>query len=385
MNYFRHFFIVCLSIFLIPNANAAFSFFSSSNGFSTINDFKSGSVKGFNIGVIADHDADYYKELKETGANTVRVIIPFSKCEQTTQVNGVPEDVSQVQSDALGPKCVYKVNQNFIESFNKLIKQAQQDNFKIIVVGSFEQNPVGDYWTSKKLQKGISIAWQRFAEIYKNENRIAAYDIFNMPNATGLNNPQKVQEYWRSGASDIITHIRDIDSKRVIIYQVPYGDALVADKLQPLEDNNIVYGFDMFYPYAITFQGMSSQYSERLTYPLGQEFNLDPFNDGHPRAINSDDLKLYLSRVAKFSKDNNVPIIISNFGIVHYAPNGSAYRYVQDLTSIFKENNFSWMYQGFRVNQAMDPYIAGDNPQSIERSSSAPIISLLSDLFTGKK
>lgn len=382
MHYFRNLILVFL---LCPvfGSNAAFSLFSQNN--ETVNAFKSGNIKGFNIGVLAEHDAGYYKELKETGAKTIRVIIPFSKCEQTTQINDAPEDVSQIQSKSIEPKCIYKIDKKTVESFNKLLKQANQDNFNIIVVGNFEQNPQGDYWTSNKLQKGISIAWQRFSEIYKNENKIIAYDIFNNPNAVGLNDSQKVQEYWIKGASDIIRHIREVDTNRVIIYQVPYGDALVADKIKPLEDNKIVYGFDMYYPYAITFQGMNQTYNERFSYPLGQEFNLDPFGDGKPRAIDIDDLRLYLSRVSNFSKDNNVPIIISSFGIVHYAPNRSGYRYIQDVTTIFKENNFSWMYQGFRVNQAMDPFIASENPNGIERSSSAPMISLLTEIFTGNK
>lgn len=52
---------------------------------------------------------------------------------------------------------------------------------------------------------------------------------------------------------------------------------------------------------------------------------------------------------------------------------------------MFKENGFSWMYQGFRINQAMDPYIASENKDAIERSSSAPMISLLSELMSGAK
>lgn len=384
MNYFRNLILFFILVMSTSYANAAFTLFSQKNTV-TIDNFRNGNIKGFNIGVIADHDEGYYQELKEAGAKTVRVIIPFSKCSQTIQVDDTPEDVSQIQSKSLEPKCIYKVNNNVISSFNKLLSQAKKDNFNIIVVGDFEQNPQGDYWTSKKLQQGISIAWQRFAEIYKNENKIAAYDIFNNPNAIGLNNPQKVQDFWLYGASNIVQHIREVDSSRVIIYQVPYGDPLVADKIKPLEDKNIVYGFDMFYPYQITFQGMSPQYNERLSYPLGQEFRLDPFGDGNIRAINIDDIRLYLSRVNKFSKDNNVPILISSFGIVHYAPNRSGYRYIQDVTTVFKENGFSWMYQGFRINQAMDPYIASENKDAIERSSSAPMISLLSELMSGAK
>lgn len=383
MRYFRNLILFFITLMFAFQVNAAFSLFSE-KGNITIDNFKNGNIKGFNIGIITDHDEGYYKELKETGAKTVRVIIPFTKCEQTIQSNETPEDVSHIQSKSLEPKCVYKVNKNVIDSFNKLLSQSKKDGFNIIVVGDFEQNPQGDYWTSKKLQQGISIAWQRFAEIYKNENKIAAYDIFNNPNATGLNNPEKVQEFWTYGASNIIQHIREVDSSRPIIYQVPYGDPLVADKIKPLEDKNIIYGFDMFYPYQITFQGMTPKYNERLSYPLGQEFKLDPFGTGEARAINIDDLRLYLSRVNKFSKDNNVPILISAFGIVYYAPNRSGYRYIQDVTTVFKENGFSWMYQGFRINQAMDPYIASENKDAIERTSSAPMISLLIELMSSK-
>ena len=105
MNYFRNLILFFILVMSTSYANAAFTLFSQKNTV-TIDNFRNGNIKGFDIGVIADHDEGYYQELKEAGAKTVRVIIPFSKCSQTIQVDDTPEDVSQIQSKSLEPKCI---------------------------------------------------------------------------------------------------------------------------------------------------------------------------------------------------------------------------------------------------------------------------------------
>lgn len=344
--------------------NAAWFF--GTSGFITSNDFKNNKIKGFNIGIIEQHDKEYYDELSATGLNTVRVIIPFNRC---TDAN----------------KCIYNVSDKSLKDLNSLIENSKKYNFKIIIVGQFQQNISGDYWRSKLLQNGISKAWRIFAEQYSQEKQIAAYDIFFNPNGTGLINPNKVYEYWAKGAYIIISNIRDVDSNHTIIYQIPNSDPLSINNTLDIPDNNLVYGVDMFYPWQITLQGTMPQYKESLLYPLGLEFRLDPFGTGQPRSINKDDLALYLSKVKDWSIKNQKAILISNWGIVHYAPNNSAYRYTNDLLDIFKTDGFSWMYYGFRINQALDPYIADENAKSITRTSLAPVITLLREDMKGKK
>lgn len=359
----RNLIILLLLISFSFTSNAAW--FSRSSGFITSEDFKNSKIKGFNIGVIEKHEKEYYDELSATGLNTVRVVIPFVRCADAN-------------------KCIYNITDISDKALKDLIENSKQYNFKIIVVGQFQQNPQGDYWQSKLLQAGISKAWKRFAEQYKDEKQIAAYDIFYNPNPQGLINPNKIIEYWTKGAYTIVSNIRDVDENHTIIYQIPNSDPLSMDKIQEIPDNNIVYGVDMFYPWQITLQGSLPQYKERLLYPLGLEFRLDPFGMGQPRAINKDDLTLYLSKVKSWSDKNNKPIIISNWGIVHYAPNNSAYRYVNDILDIYKSNGFSWMYYGFRISQPLDPFIADENPQTITRTPLAPIITLLRENMKGK-
>lgn len=344
--------------------NAAWFF--GTSGFVTSEDFKNNKIKGFNVGIIDKHQKEYYEELSATGLNTVRVIIPFERCQDAN-------------------KCIYNVSDKNNEFLKDLIENSKTYNFKIILVGQFQQNSSGDYWKSKLLQNGIAKAWRRFAEEYKDEKQIAAYDIFYNPNSTGLINPNKVIEYWTKGAYSIIANIRDVDTNHTIVYQIPNSDPLSIDKIEEIPDNNVVYGIDMFYPWQITLQGYLPQYKERLLYPLGLEFRLDPFGMGQPRAINKDDLILYLSKAKAWSEKSNKAILVSNWGIVHFAPNNSGYRYVNDVLDIYKQNGFSWMYYGFRVNQPLDPYIADENEKSITRTPLAPLITLLREDMKGKK
>lgn len=360
--------------------------------FLTANDYNNSQIRGFNIGVLETHNDTYYKELSETKINAVRVIVPFRRCTIQTQQ---PQDtvkniknVNDVKADALSgtPKCVYEISPENKAKFKDLLTKAVNYNLYVIPVAEFEQNPAGDFWTVPKLQQGLTEAWKDFANQYKDYSVIAGYDLMDNPSADGLPAGSNASDYWQKGANYIIQAIRSVDKKHTIIYPMaPSGTPDGFKSFKPFEDKNIVYGINMYYPLDLTMQGTNPNFSYRIPYPAGLEYGIQPIPNQPPRVIDINDLRLYLQDAGMFAKVNNVPVMILEFGIVHYAPNGSAFRYVSDTTKIFEDNGWSWAYQGFRVSAAFDPYIASDDPENTTRSFTSPIMNVLTSYFQKNK
>ena len=264
----------------------------------------------------------------------------------------------------------------------KLLTAGTLYGFYVLPVGSFAQKTQGDFWTDAHLQQGMVDAWKNFAKQYKDYSTIAGYDLLYSPNNVGLPQGADPKKYWKQGATYMIKAIREVDKKHPVIFETtPYADPTTLSSFTPFDDDNIVYAFNMYYPYDITLQGTSESYGYRVPYPAGLEYGVQPFPDQPPRAIDIKDLRLYLKDAAVWGVNNKVPVLVTEFGIAHWAPNGSAFRYTSDVTKIFEENGWSWINQGFRINKAMDSYIASDDPNDTSRSPEAPVISVLKSAF----
>ena len=350
---------------LISSSFSVFAWpFSSNNaGYVNASDFNNGNIKGFDIGAVqSEYNKNYMDEIKTTGANVVRLIVPFEFC---TPVN-----------DQM--PCIYHVSDENIKKVENASKVFGQNKIKVIVSAYFYQKSKGDFWKNKMLQTGMSDAWKKFAEQISNDKNIAALDLYYAPDEAGMVNPYKISQLWSVAGYNLIKSIRTVDKHHAIIFQVPDGSPDNIKNLQNMDDDDLVYGFDMFYPNQITLQGISSQYSNVLPYPLGAEYNIDTDHSGSAKIINKDALQEYLKPIYDFKQASH-NVFISSWGIVHYAPDGSAYRYINDVLSIFDQYKLSWAYYGFRINKNMDPFIFGTDINDTARSPESPLISSLRD------
>lgn len=373
-------------ILLLASSLSLMSATTYAKDFLSAQDYNKSGLRGFDIGVLSEHDSSYYQELSDTKANIVRVIVPFNYCsapdvsKKTIKVSSE----SDISADNVSPtpSCVYQVTDQNKKMLKDLLTAGTTYGFYVLPVASFEQKTQGDFWTDAHLQEGMVNAWKTFANNYKDYSTIAGYDLLYSPNSIGLPQGADVKKYWTQGANYIIKAIRTVDNKHPVIFETaPYADPTTLSSFTPFKDKNVVYAFNMYYPYDVTLQGTSEQYGYRLPYPAGLEYGIQPFPDQPPRVIDLQDLRLYLKDAALWGNTNKVPIIVTEFGIAHWAPNGSAFRYTSDVTKIFEENGWSWINQGFRVNKAMDPFIASDDPNNTTRTPEAPVITVLKDLF----
>jgi endoglucanase len=107
-------------------------------------------------------------------------------------------------------------------------------------------------WAERSNQERLIALWQAIAERYKDDPIVAGYDILNEP--LPPNN-----QAWQSLAREIITAIREIDNRHIIIVtntlstyeeqsSFPCAPFLV-------DDNNIVYTAHIYDPFPFTHQG----------------------------------------------------------------------------------------------------------------------------------
>lgn len=361
------FFLLLILIFINQDKAYAFLGFGTNSGFVMRNDFDNGTLKGFNVGELkSDYDSRYMDELANTGANIVRVIVPFTLC---------PEDKDHNIS------CIYQVSPDNVKNIQNMSKVFSAKKIKIIISAIFYEKNKGDFWKNKELQKGMSDAWTKFADQIKEDKNIAALELYYSPDASQLPNIHKESRAWSIAGYNMIKAIRNVDPNHVIIFQVPEGDPKNIEGLLDLNDSNIVYGFDMFYPTQITLQGLYNY--KKYPYPLGAEYGLDSTKTGIAKVIDKSALNDYLKPIIDFKSKGN-SVFISSWGIVYYAPQDSSYRYVSDVLSILSQNKIGWAYYGFRINKFFDPFIAGTKISDTQRTPEASLITLLRESMTGK-
>ena len=55
-----------------------------------------------------------------------------------------------------------------------------------------------------------------------------------------------------------------------------------------------------------------------------------------------------MAHVLEFQQKYDVPIYVGEFSAIRWAPENSAYRYLNDVIEIFEEYGWDWTYHAFR-------------------------------------
>ncbi|ACA16015.1 glycoside hydrolase family 5 [Methylobacterium sp. 4-46] len=278
--------------------------------------FGSGTVRGFGVGRLSD--TDLY-DLAGTGANVVRKFLNLHRA---------------VKSDE------YVVDAQQLVELDRLVTFALNHKFKVVV--TFEPLPnqfAQEFWDNSSLKDSIVDAWRQIAKRYEHSPAIAAYDLINEP-ITKRPWDDGGQEEWLNFATKIVAAIREIDPKRVVVFEpspggLPFGFSAVH-RLIPF--SNIVYSAHVYQPHQLTHQGL---YSYKMPY-------------SYPGIWNKSDLFALLAPVKDFAKRHDVNIYIGEFSAVRWAPGCSAERYVSDAMSIFEAEKWSWSYHAWREYQGWD-------------------------------
>ncbi|GGY15614.1 hypothetical protein GCM10011289_18650 [Paludibacterium paludis] len=330
-----------------------------SNRFLTAADFDNEQLRGFVIGGTTNvRNAAYFDGLKRNGANLARVFFPFKRCQSCSQ---------------------YGISDDDLKALNAMIVQAKRVGIYLVIVGAFQYIETGDVWKNKALQASMATTWAKFAKIYANEKIIAGYDIVNEPNPPwDGSHPQQAIDKWNPIASNIIDMIRLVDRNHVIIYEtIAGGSTLGFQGLKPLPYDNIVYSIHYYSPHDITHQKTSATYSRTIPYPTPISYGIGTYSRWGVTAFDKDRLALDFQDVIAFKNTYKKPVYVGEFSCVRWAPGSSAYNYISDVISLFKQYKLSWTYHEFRGYPGWDAEIASQDPAYMIRTDNAPVITLI--------
>lgn len=140
-----------------------------------------------------------------------------------------------------------------------------------VPIGGFWLDPTGvgaaldfSIWNDPRLQERNLAMWRAIAERYRDEPRLAAYDILNEPVTTDSDGSQ-----WRAFANRLVDSIREVDPDHLLIvgklYGVDDGYTTGDARVQFLvDDPNVMYDFHFYQPIDYTHQ-----YASWIDRPMG--------------------------------------------------------------------------------------------------------------------
>lgn len=190
-------------------------------------------------------------------------------------------------------------------------------------------------FTDKACQDQFVQTWQHIAQRYKNEKIIWGFDLVNEPVEGVIG---EGCDDWHDLAERAAKAILAIDPQRTLIVEpADWGGPDAMRNLQPLNVPNVVYSAHMYVPGAFTHQGVFDK-TKVFRYPGTIE----------GKYWDKAQLEAALKPVIDFQKTHNVAIYIGEFSAIRWAPDGSAYRYLNDVIDIFESHGWDWSYHAFR-------------------------------------
>eukprot|EP00727_Mastigamoeba_balamuthi_P005513 m51a1_g1581 hypothetical protein (781) ;mRNA; f:114467-117306 len=177
--------------------------------------------------------------------------------------------------------------------------------------------------------------WRRIALRYRGQNRpIWAFDLLNEPSFGAKGQVST----WEALAERTTRAIREVDPLRYVVISWT-GD---FPPIRPMPLPRVVYTIHVYHPHCFTHQGVYARWPYGVQYP-----NPAMACDGG-RAWNISVIRQDVQRTLAFSRRYHIGIVVGEFSAVRWAPDGSAYRYLQDLIQVLEENRWHWSYHAFR-------------------------------------
>ena len=229
-----------------------------------------------------------------------------------------------------------------LDQFEALLPSFQSNGLKVVLdlhtppggFASYKPRPQHRVFAQQSFQDALVQSWQTIATRFNGNDTIWAYDLLNEPAQPKVTAGLKD---WNALAPLLVQAIRAIDANRTIIVKPIYADPGRMKRLKPLTAGNIVYSVHFYYPIQFAHQGLPG-HKRKIKYP----------NDKYNKKALRDNLR----KVFAFQKKNNAQIFVGEFSAVRWARDGSAYRYLRDLISIFESKHWSWAYHAWRENDA---------------------------------
>lgn len=261
-----------------------------------------------------------------------------------------------------------------LETLKVVLDQAEQNDIKVVLTlltlpGSrWKQNNQGKddlrIWKQKEYQNQALLFWKTLAALLKDHSAIVGYNILNEPHPeriSGISDYRQIDfQIWfesvkESSADlnlfyrDVVKAIREVDPATPIIVDTGlYATPWAITYLTPIKEENIIYSFHMYEPYAYTTRAINKN---QFTYPGEVPLKLEDAADANSQTMhwNLHTLRQLLQPVLTWQKKYDIPasrILVGEFGCDRTS-NG-AEKYLSHLIDIFNINKWHWAFYSFR-------------------------------------
>lgn len=214
-------------------------------------------------------------------------------------------------------------------------------------------------FTAPEAQERFEVLWQKLsAEFGKYPNELVAYEILNEPNS-------KDPVSWNVVANKIVEVIRKLEPERIIFLGSNKANRVTTfpDLQIPKNDPNIILSFHFYYPYLLThykadFYKAIKDIDVPISYPgqIVADSIVNTLNEDGKKVMknynginNKETMYALMKPALDIAKKAGLRIHCGEFGSnFAYPDKNLQLRWMQDIVSIFKENNVPYTVWGYR-------------------------------------
>ncbi len=171
--------------------------------------------------------------------------------------------------------------------------------------------------------------WEQISIRYKEMPKELVFEILNEPK------DDITPEKWNEMVAKTISIIRETNETRKIIVSTARTAIVEAfDDLVLPKDNNLIVTFHYYTPLEFAFQNDENHSDYELDgeiHWLGSEEDLE-------------ELEKKFKIASDFAKENNVEVLLGEFGVVKTAPRESRIKWTEDIVKMAKKYDFSYTY-----------------------------------------
>jgi endoglucanase len=251
----------------------------------------------------------YFKKIKEAGFSTIRVnLFAFSGMDNST----------------------YKLKPGWLKTLDWVVKKGLEAKL-MVILDLHEFNAMADDPIAKK-EMFLSV-WRQLAPRYKDAPNDVLFELLNEPN-------QKLTvDLWNSYLAEAIKLIRETNPNRTLIIGPGNWNGIesLPTLVLPENDRNIIVTVHFYHPMPFTHQG---------AYWAKDYKNLSGVTWMGTKEETAD-VETRLKVAADWSKANDRPIFLGEFGAYDKGDMDSRARYTACVARTAESFGFSWAYWQF--------------------------------------
>jgi endoglucanase len=231
----------------------------------------------------------------------------------------------------------YSINGPFLHRVDEVMKWCLDRNLAVIIT-IHHFNDLYNYPDDPVYLNMFYAIWKQLTGHYKSiDHERLFFEVLNEPEVN------LTADKWNQLMPKIINTIRAIDSDRTLIIDGPdYANHQSLVNLNiPQSEKNVIVSTRYYLPYQFAQQGAWWSTWTDLNQYLGTTWT---GTESEKNAVLDD-----LSFIRNWSKNNNRPVTIGEYGSIMFADNQSRLIWTNYVRTQFEKNEFSWSYFDFGV------------------------------------